>query len=91
MEKAHLNFTTVLKCAKCLTSKYCKTLKITAFKLFVIRRNVMVEQLQICCFPTPLHLFEVFEILDAHPYMLEEFCIFPSLSPLASLYSIHLH
>lgn len=90
MEKAHLNFTTILKCAKCLTSKHCNTLKITAFKLFIIRRNVMVEQLQICCFPTPLHLFEVFEILDANPYMLEEF-FFSPLSPLTSLYSIHLH
>lgn len=41
-----------------MTSQYCNTLKITAFKLFFIRRNVMVEWLEICCFPTPQHLFE---------------------------------
>ena len=58
MEKAHLNLTTIFKCAKYLTSKYRNTLKITAFKLFFIRRNVMVEWLEIYCFPTPQHLFE---------------------------------
>jgi hypothetical protein len=46
-----------------------------------LEENVTVERLQMCCFPTLYICLRVFEILDAHPYMLEEFHLF-SLLPL---------